>query len=83
MTRQEAIDREKAVENGAVFWDKNAPGDLTSWKYDGTESMVFRFDDDPEKEYYLYRDYSTLTADRKEIFDRENPFWADWFKGAV
>ena len=33
------------------------------------------------KAEYLYRDYSKLKGEEKEIFDKENPFWKEFFEG--
>ena len=39
---------------------------------------MFTFD--KKKIYYLYTDYpNKLTPEEKEIFDKENPFWVDFF----
>lgn len=36
---------------------------------------------DGEKVFNLFQDYPyKLTKEQKEILDRENPFWADFFK---
>ena len=41
--------------------------------------MLFTFD--KKKIYNLFRDYPhELTKEEKEIFDKENPYWADFFK---
>lgn len=33
------------------------------------------------KIYNLFKDYPyNLTSEEKEIFDKENPYWADFFK---
>jgi hypothetical protein len=41
--------------------------------------MLFTFDG--EKIFNLFRDYPhELSAEQKEIFDEENPYWADFFK---
>jgi len=41
--------------------------------------MLFSFD--KKKIYNLFRDYPyELTKEEKDIFDRENPYWADFFK---
>lgn len=41
--------------------------------------LLFTFDG--EQIFNLFLDYPhALTAEQKEIFDRENPFWADFFK---
>lgn len=78
MTREEYI----RIQNGEVVWIKNNPHDKISWKHSNEDNIVFRFDDDPETEYYLYRDYSKLPKERKAIFDRENPFWKRFFSEA-
>jgi len=70
---------EQFQKNGFV-WVKNNPTDKISWKQANEDNMIFRFDDDPEIEYFLFADYPwKLTKEQKEIFDRENPFWADFF----
>ena len=76
MTREEYM----RIQNGEVVWAKNNPNDRISWKHSDEDNMVFRFDDDPETEYYLYRDYAELPQDRKAVFDRENPYWAAYFR---
>jgi len=67
------------MKKGSYFY-KNNPTDSVYWLYipDDVGTIVFSFD--KKKLYYLYRDYDTLTPDQKEIFDRENPFWADFFR---
>ena len=41
---------------------------------------VWEFSFDKEKIYNLFRDYPyKLTAEEKRIFDRENPYWAEFF----
>ena len=60
---------------------KNNPTDVIWW-VDNAEEMkgefVFTFD---KKEYFnMFQDYPhKLTAEQKRIFDKENPFWADFF----
>lgn len=51
------------------------------WWVDTSEFVgLHLFSFDREKIYNLFRDYpQKLTAKEKEIFDRENPFWADFF----
>lgn len=77
MTREEY----ERIERGEVVWIRNNPGDRISWKHSNEDNMVFRFDDDPKTEYYLYRDYKSLSGERKFIFDKENPYWAAFFRG--
>lgn len=59
---------------------KNNPTDKILW-VDTTEkdgSFVFTFD---KKTFFnMFADYPhNLTPEQKAIFDRENPFWADFF----
>lgn len=75
------LDEYERIQNGETVWIKNSPKHKISWKHSGEDNMVFRFEDDPGTEYYLYRDYGSLTKAQKAIFDRENPFWARFFAG--
>lgn len=65
----------------AKQWIKNNKGDLVSWDVADNEEPMFRFDDEPDKEYFLHGGYVKLPPDKKEIFDKENPFWAEFFNG--
>lgn len=41
--------------------------------------MIFTFDG--KRIFNLFQDYPfALTKEQKEVFDEENPFWADFFK---
>lgn len=41
--------------------------------------MLFTFDG--KQVFNLFRDYPhALTAEQKQIFDSENPYWAEFFK---
>ena len=54
-----------------IFWVNNL----------GEQIGVFEFTFDKEKIYNLFQDYPhALTPDEIEIFDKENPEWADFFK---
>lgn len=54
-----------------IFWVNNL----------GEQIGVFEFTFDKEKIYNLFQDYPhALTPDEVEIFDKENPEWADFFK---
>lgn len=59
---------------------KNNPTDKIWWvdTSDKDGNFVFTFD---KKEYFnLFADYPhKLTAEQKKIFDKENPYWAEFF----
>ena len=52
------------------------------WWVDSVEDVgVFEFTFDKKKIYNLFADYThNLTKEEKEIFDKENPYWANFFK---
>jgi len=42
---------------------------------------VFEFSFDKKEIFNLFRDYPyKLTQEQKDIFNAENPYWADFFK---
>lgn len=60
---------------------KNEPDDKIWWLEDTDKIGEFLFSFDKKKVFNLFRDYpQALTPDQKELFDKENPFWADFFK---
>ena len=62
-------------------WYKNNDTDKIWWKDtpDTVGNFIFSFD--KKAEYNLFRDYPfKLTKEQKEIFDKENPEWAEFFK---
>lgn len=52
------------------------------WWVDDTESMgEFRFSFDKRTVYSIFADYPhNLTVRQRELFDEENPYWAEFFK---
>lgn len=60
---------------------KNKPSDKIWWVNNIGETVgEFLFTFDKEKIYNMFRDYpDAMTPEEVEIFDRENPFWADFF----
>jgi len=62
------------------FYKKNKKDKV--WWIDNLDSIgkhLFSFD--KIKIFNLFADYPhNLTAEQKEIFDKENPFWKDFFK---
>jgi hypothetical protein len=70
------MEEEKHLE----FYRENAH-DVISW-VDNTECIgEFLFTFDKKKIYNLFADYPhNLTVHEKKIFDKENPYWRDFFK---
>lgn len=51
------------------------------WWVDTDAIGIWEFSFDKKTTFNMFQDYPwKLTAEQKEIFDRENPFWADFFK---
>ena len=62
-------------------WYKNEPTDQIWW-LDNSDERVgeFIFSFDREKVFNLFADYpGKLTPEQKKIFDKENPYWANFF----
>lgn len=60
---------------------KNNENDLIWW-VDNTDQLgIWLFSYDKKRIFNMFSDYPRkLTKEQKEIFDRENPYWADFFK---
>lgn len=70
--------RSSAVPN---IWYKNKETDTIWWKDDPTVIGVWIFSFDKTTEFNMFHDYPyKLTKEQKQIFDKENPEWADFFK---
>ena len=55
--------------------------DVVWWTEDTERVGEFLFSFDKKKIFNLFRDYpDALTADELETFNRENPYWAEFFK---
>lgn len=62
------------------FYKKN-PDDKIWWVEDDEQVGRHPFSFDKKKIYHLFADYPhNMTAEEVEVFDRENPFWANFFK---
>ncbi|MBQ3066439.1 MAG: hypothetical protein IJD18_00265 [Clostridia bacterium] len=60
---------------------KHKPTDKIWWLDTSEEDGRFVFSFDRERVFVLFSDYPhKLTAEQKELFDQENPFWAKYFK---
>ena len=65
-----------------MCFSKNRKTDVIFWvdNCDYVGQHLFTFN--KRKIYNLFRDYPyNLTAEQKEIFDRENPYWREFFAG--
>ncbi len=69
------------MKNNEYIFYKNNPSDKVYWIDNIGVVGEFLFSFDKKKIYNLFRDYpQKLTAEEKIIFDKENPYWADFFK---
>lgn len=62
-------------------WHKKKETDLVWWldKSENIGEHVFSFD--KKTKFNLFKDYPyKLTPEQKEIFDKENPYWANFFR---
>lgn len=61
------------------FYKEN-PSDKIWWLDDGSIGN-WQFSFDRKKVYSMFRDYPhAMTPEEVSIFDKENPFWAEFFK---
>ena len=59
---------------------KNNPTDIIWWVDDPETVGIWLFSFDKKTVFNMFSDYpDKLTAEQKEIFDRENPYWRDFF----
>ncbi len=66
--------------NGIGFY-KREENDLIWW-VDSRITDDHRFSFDQKKTFDVFKDYpKNLAKEQKEIFDKENPFWADYVNG--
>lgn len=62
------------------FYKEN-PDDKIWWVFTPDEKGLWLFSFDKETIFNLFSDYPwKLTAEQVEIFNKENPYWADFFK---
>lgn len=65
--------------NELLFF-KNNPDDLIWWVDTSDRVGEWLFSFDKKKIYNMFADYPhNLTKEEKEIFDKENPYWKDFF----
>ena len=69
------------MSNEETEFYKNEDSDQIWWVDDPDTIGVWLFSFDKEKVFNMFEDYpDALTPEQKEIFDRENPYWADFFR---
>lgn len=62
------------------FYKEN-PTDQIWWVDNPDAKGVWLFSFDRQTVFNLFEDYPhKLTPEQKEIFDRENPYWVEFFK---
>lgn len=67
--------------DGSLEFYKNNDGDKVLWVDDPENIGTFEFTFDRMKIYNLFSDYPHHLSTREvEIFNRENPYWVDFFK---
>lgn len=70
--------------NATPEFYKQNEGDIIWWTDDVEHIGRFLFSFDRKRIYNMFEDYPwALTPEQKQIFDKENPFWADFFKDRV
>lgn len=68
------------METSSKFFKEN-PSDKVWWLDTSDRDGVFIFSFDRKTTFNLFADYpDKLTKEQKEIFDKENPFWKEFFK---
>lgn len=68
-------------ENSKINFYKNNDTDTIWWAENVNTIGQHEFSFDKIKIYNLFKDYPyKLTKEEKEIFDKENPYWAEFFK---
>lgn len=67
---------------GKYRFYKNNPKDTIYWVDDPETIGVHQFSFDKKKVFNLFTDYPhKLTAEQREVFEKENPEWRDFFAG--
>ena len=69
------------VMKDSELWYKQEETDIIWWQDTPDRVGEFLFSFDKKKTYDLFADYPhNLSKEEKEIFDKENPYWAEFFK---
>ena len=73
---QELIAEEEKNRGCILFFHKHK-GDKIWWVADYGRIGKLEISFDKKKIYNLWQDYDKLTKEEKELFDKENPYWAE------
>ena len=62
------------------YFYRRKPKDKIYWyDFHGRDIGTYVFSFDKKKVYYLFRDYpDNMTPEEVSLFDKENPFWAEF-----
>lgn len=72
--------RRDFMEQSNKFY-KNKPSDKIWWVNNSEYIGIWEFTFDKKKIFNMFRDYPyKLTKEQKKIFDKENPYWKEFFK---
>ena len=75
------MNKKKELEVDYVDFYKNNPKDKVYWTEPIGIIGEFLFSFDKKKIYNLFRDYpQALTKEELEIFNKENPYWVEFFR---
>lgn len=70
-----------AEKNTKISFNKRNEKDQIWWVENRDEKGKMEFSFDQKKIYNLFKDYPhNLTKEEVEIFDKENPFWVNFFR---
>lgn len=68
------------VMKDSELWYKQEETDIIWWQDTPDRVGEFLFSFDKKKTYNLFADYPhNLSKEEKEIFDKENSYWAEFF----
>ncbi len=66
------------------IFHKNNPTDIIWWADTPEDKGLWLFSFDRTVVFNMFRDYpNQLSKEQREIFDKENPYWAEFFSDRV
>lgn len=68
------------MESNNRRWKKENSGDKIWWDENNESVGTWEFTFDKKKVYNMFQDYPwAMTKEEVDIFDDENPYWAEFF----